>query len=259
MALDPLPQDLASHKVVQLKVRLLSLSLSSNPHQSNSPPLSTQELLKERSLPVSGTKAQLISRLQENDTNQDRERENGEQLQEDTETNDKGDKRRPLQDEQEDGERENKRARVGEEVDQELENPNEEDKVAVPSFDSAPALKTIEEQKGRPVNESIVAEEGEGAIQGGETKDTENSSNGHEAVISTNQEVVAEEGTTERQEAGEKMVERQDEVAQKKEEKEEEEEVPDYSFTEEDDSSSRPTDMYLDTVCIYLFPSPCSS
>ena len=185
--------------------------------------------------------------MQENDTNQDRERENGEQLQEDTTTTQEGDKRRPLQDERED-QRENKRARVGEEVDQELENPNEEDKVAVPSFDSAPALKTIEEQKGRPVNESIGAEEGQGAIQGGETKETENGSNGHEAVISTNQEVVVEEGTTERQEEGEKMVERQDEVAQKKEEKEEEEEVPDYSFPEEDDSSSRPTDMYLDTV-----------
>jgi len=249
MALDPLPDDLTSHKVVQLKVNLSLLSLfSSNlPHQQLTPSSSlSQELLKERSLPVSGTKAQLISRLQENDLKQeDRERENGDDLQQDTETNDKGEKRRPL--EQGAVEREGKRIKL----DQDEEMGNRDDEEATLK---STAIHEEVEEKERPVNETISTGEKEGAIQEGvSTNEVENGSNANTAIVSTTREEAAvEEGNQERREEGEKMAEQQDEAENQPEE---EEEIADYSFPADGDASSRPTDMYLDTVSPTLYLS----
>lgn len=248
MALDPLPDDLTSHKVVQLKVNLSLLPLfSSNlPHQQLTPSSSlSQELLKERSLPVSGTKAQLISRLQENDLKQeDRERENGDDLQQDTETNDKGEKRRTS----EEGAVEREGKRIKSDQDDEMGNRDEEEATS-----TSRAIQEEVEEKERPVNETISAAGG----KEGETRNEGNrSTNGHEAITALNQEVVVEEGTSERQEVGEEIANVQDEAEEAANTGEEEEDDLDYSFPtsneEEQDSSSRPTDMYLDTVSLTI-------
>lgn len=166
-------------------------------------------------------------------------------MQQDTETNDNGDKRRPLEAEGE--ERQGKRIKS----DQDEEMGNRDEKEATTT---SPAIREKDEEKERPVNETISTGEKEGAIQEGvSTNEVENGSNRNTAIVSTTREEAAvEEGNQERREEGEKMAERQDEAENQSEA---EEDIADYSFPADGDASSRPTDMYLDTVSPTLYLS----
>lgn len=197
--------------------------------------------MKARSLPVSGTKAQLIERLQQRDQQQSEAEVEAESTEPTTlpqaeTTESTTSKKRPdTETDEENGS--NKRTKLDDST-----MTEEEGKEEVPRFENAPVEEIVEAQTTNGHS---------GEAENGGVKE-----NGKREEGSFNNQGT----TTTAEETRRSQVEGQETTSDvKAEEQEEEEEEPPVYEVPEENENLKPTDMYLDTVSFSSFPSHITS